>query len=229
MTAVRLLSWNIHGAVGMDRRCDPERIVRVIAEADPDILVLQEVDGRSHLGRRREAFEFFAAALGSHVVEARMFGRPGREHGNLLWSRWPLRTETVHALPGGIEPRGLIAVEAETPIGSLHVLGSHFSLSIPARRRQADAIRTIANALSGPVVLCGDFNEWRTSGPVHRRLSAALPVHHRPPSWPTWRPLVRMDRVYASRGVAVRALSHPEAAGAASDHLPVYVELTLEP
>ncbi|MEC7399127.1 MAG: endonuclease/exonuclease/phosphatase family protein, partial [Pseudomonadota bacterium] len=39
-------SYNIHKAVGVDRRRDPERIIAVLREVDADIIALQEADLR---------------------------------------------------------------------------------------------------------------------------------------------------------------------------------------
>ena len=43
-------SYNIHKAVGLDRRRDPERILSVLREIDADVIALQEVDRR--IGQR---------------------------------------------------------------------------------------------------------------------------------------------------------------------------------
>ena len=41
---LRILSYNIHRAIGMDRRFRPERILKVLDHYDADIVLLQEVD-----------------------------------------------------------------------------------------------------------------------------------------------------------------------------------------
>ena len=43
-------SYNIHKAVGLDRRRDPDRILSVLHEIDADVVALQEADRR--FGRR---------------------------------------------------------------------------------------------------------------------------------------------------------------------------------
>ena len=43
-------SYNIHKAVGLDRRRDPDRIIAVLNELDADVVALQEADRR--VGRR---------------------------------------------------------------------------------------------------------------------------------------------------------------------------------
>lgn len=39
--ALRLASYNVHRAIGRDRRCEPQRILDVIREIDPDVVALQ--------------------------------------------------------------------------------------------------------------------------------------------------------------------------------------------
>ena len=39
-------SYNVHKAVGVDRRRDPDRIISVLREIDADIIALQEADLR---------------------------------------------------------------------------------------------------------------------------------------------------------------------------------------
>ena len=40
---IRAATYNIHSCIGMDRRSDPDRVLRVIDAINPDILALQEV------------------------------------------------------------------------------------------------------------------------------------------------------------------------------------------
>ena len=55
---LRILTYNIHWALGMDGKYDVERIAEVIKAAKPDLVALQEVDvgvkrsGRVHEVRR---------------------------------------------------------------------------------------------------------------------------------------------------------------------------------
>ncbi|KAK0351113.1 hypothetical protein LTR94_026286, partial [Friedmanniomyces endolithicus] len=52
----RLLTYNVHRCVGTDKRLDVARIVAVIAEHEPDIVCLQELDvGRLRTGKVDQA------------------------------------------------------------------------------------------------------------------------------------------------------------------------------
>ncbi|KTQ97753.1 hypothetical protein NS226_03665 [Aureimonas ureilytica] len=223
--AIRIATWNIHGFFGEGRRPDFERTIRCIRAMDADILALQEVDGRTHLRREPFAFERLAEALGDHFAPAPLFGRTGREYGHALWSRFPLADVAIQRLPGpGFEPRAVIDARAQTPLGPLRLLSLHLGLRPAARRAQADAVAALVEPGEASVVL-GDFNEWRSGGPVDRCLRRVLPEVAHPPSWPARRPLVPMDRLYASRTLRLSDIRAWTEAAPASDHLPVVATL----
>ncbi|WP_062014612.1 endonuclease/exonuclease/phosphatase family protein [Aureimonas sp. AU4] len=220
---LRCLTWNLHGFIGEGRRPDPERTLRVIREVGADVAALQEVDGRTHLGRLPRAFERLAEGLGGYVLEARLYGEGECAYGHVLWSRYPLHGEVV-LLPGpGFEPRGAIRASVATPHGSLTVLATHFGLRPRARRRQAEAVASLVGP--GPTIALGDLNEWNPAGGVDRRLRAALPERAALPSWPARRPLTPLDRVYAGGGARILEARTVPATRPASDHLGLVVEL----
>jgi endonuclease/exonuclease/phosphatase family metal-dependent hydrolase len=226
--SIRVTSWNIHGCVGADRRCDSGRILAAIARIDPDVLALQEVDGRAQFGREEQAFERFAASLGANLVEARTVLRPRRDYGHLLWSRWPIERSRLRRLPGGrFEPRMAIDAVLRVPGGFLRVLSSHFGLIGRDRRRQAEALAAFALEESCPTLVLGDFNEWRSSGPVEKAIGAVLPVRLAPRTWPASRPIARMDRFYASRDIELEPVAGDAASRTHSDHLAVTAELRI--
>ena len=84
----RLLTYNVHRCVGVDRKLDVVRIAAVIAEHEPDIVCLQELDvGRARTGFVDQAqsiadqlamtFHFHAAMR----VEAEQYGDAIRARG----------------------------------------------------------------------------------------------------------------------------------------------------
>lgn len=223
---VRIASWNIHGAVGRDGRCRPERIAEIVDAMQADIVALQEVDGRTHLRRKPHAFETMAGLLGGTIVEARLIGRPGREHGHLVWTKFPVTRNAVHLLPGGWEQRGCIEAKILTPRGPLLVLATHLGLSPRVRRRQIRHILArCGESEANPTVLLGDLNEWMPNGPVHRTLTERLPCALQPPTFPAGRPFARLDRLYATYGLRFEPVRPPVGAAEASDHLPLVADL----
>src|SRR5262245_37099255 len=66
---VRFLTWNVHGCVGRDRVCDPDRVARVLEAAQPDISALQEIDNRT-TSAARDPFAYLRQLFGWTAVPA---------------------------------------------------------------------------------------------------------------------------------------------------------------
>ncbi|WP_182084774.1 endonuclease/exonuclease/phosphatase family protein [Aureimonas sp. ME7] len=221
----RVATWNVHGFIGEGRRPDPDRTLRLIEAIDPDVIALQEVDGRARLGRLPRAFERLGSSLGDHFVPAPLFGRPGEEYGIALWSRHAIARVVVHKLPGpGIEPRAAIDATIQTPMGDLRVVATHFGLNPRGRKAQAAVLASIVDPSEAAIVM-GDFNEWRSDGAVHRTLVAALPTQAAGVTWPVRRPMFGLDRIYASRSVGIQGAGSFRQAAPASDHLPLVADI----
>lgn len=225
---LRLMTWNIHGGVGPDRRFDLDRIAALIARHQPDILALQEVDTR---GRGVACLAPLEGLGIGHLAEARTIAVPDGHYGHVLYSRWPTRDIVRHDLSvRRREPRMAIDTHVDTPQGPLRVVAVHLGLALLERRRQTAALAQMARASSGaPTVMMGDFNDWFSFRPVRRTLARALPESTYLRSFPACWPLLRLDRLYCSRrGMLVRSFTDTEARHA-SDHLPVIADIQLRP
>ena len=239
---MRLVTWNIHGGFGRDGRHDLSRVAALLEEMRCDVAALQEVGGHgSHpeaeladhaawLGRRLGWF----VAYGPNLV---LRGHP---YGNAVLSRFPIAHARNYDLSiANREPRGCLRVDLSLPEGrSLHLFDLHLGLSGVERRRQAamlfsaDLLRD--TALAAPLVLCGDFNIWSPlPGPIFRLLRSALRdaaavAGTRRATYPSVLPLLRLDRAYVDAGVDVLGcgVMNDSRTRAASDHLPLWVDLT---
>jgi len=227
---LRIASYNIRKALGTDRRRDPQRIMRVIAAMEADVVALQEADLR--LPPRRPVF--VAAELvertGLMPVALDHDGPGLGWHGNILLARSDIEVigSRRHDLPG-LEPRG--AVSAVLSRGGLRwrVLGAHLGLLRHSRRRQLSALmEQLAEVDPLPTVMLGDFNE--RSGVVGLgRLARHLRILPSGPTWHSRHPLFALDRIAVSTDITdARTLvwQSPEARRA-SDHLPLIVDLAL--
>lgn len=222
--SLRIASYNVHKGIGTDRRRDPMRIARVIAELDADIVALQEADLR--FGDRAGILDLDALHRQSGLVPVPVDG-PARAHGwhgNLLLLRDAdvERVRTVD-LPG-FEPRGAVIADIVRAGRPLRVVAAHLGLLRRSRLAQARALSEIlADAEPRPTLLAGDLNEWRMS----RRSSLAPLMPHAPhvllPSYPARRPMLALDRILACprTDVLEMALHDTPLARVASDHLPI--------
>jgi endonuclease/exonuclease/phosphatase family metal-dependent hydrolase len=93
MAAMRLASYNVHRAIGRDRRTDPERILGVIREMDADVVALQEVEAHDTGG---DMLAWLARETGMHAVAGTTLARRDGHYGNGLLSRFDIKgTELV--------------------------------------------------------------------------------------------------------------------------------------
>ncbi len=97
------------------------------------------------------------------------------------------------------------------------------------RRVDVDKLATLRE----PLVLAGDFNDF-PPGPVSRtlanRLADAGARMSSRATFPSRRPLLRLDRVYTSRAVAVARVevARSPLLRVASDHLPIVVDAEVD-
>jgi endonuclease/exonuclease/phosphatase family metal-dependent hydrolase len=228
LNAMRVMTWNIHGAIECARWFELERVVNFISAIEPDIVALQEVDSR-HLKDGRDVFTVLQESLGNHGIGAKsIIAEDGGYYGQMLISRWPIREVRVEDISyGEFEPRQAVSSCIETPQGPLRVVATHLGLSIKERREQVRALLRMAAEPARGVVLLGDFNDWFWPGSVRRVLCRELPGYSRHRTFPSLCPVFRLDRIFCRPAdILVRCWTDVEARHI-SDHLPVMGELTL--
>jgi endonuclease/exonuclease/phosphatase family metal-dependent hydrolase len=241
---LRVMTYNVHGCVGLDGRLSPARIARVIAQADADVVALQELD----VGRVRSDGVDQAGAIAERLEMGFHFHPAWQleeeRYGDAVLSRLPLRLVHAGRLPGKPsrfcpEPRGALWVAVTLDGHELQLLNTHLGLNPQERLAQAEALLgpdwLSHPACREPVVLCGDLNARPQSAPCRLllgRLRDAQPDRkgRRPVNtWPTRYPVARIDHVFVSRGVRVLKVGvlRTQLARVASDHLPLVVDVEL--
>ncbi|WBU57789.1 endonuclease/exonuclease/phosphatase family protein [Paracoccus sediminicola] len=224
---LRVASYNLHKCRGLTGPHAPERNLQVIAELDPDIITLQEVDFR--LGARPEALprDMIEEMTGLVPVQMRTTGETSLGwHGQAVLLRPELASEAVmRRLPlPGIEPRGALALR----VAGLTLIGVHLGLARSSRRQQLARLASKAARLAGDaVLLMGDFNEWRDDRGLESL--GSLRVLTPGPSYPAPMPRLRLDRIALSRRIELldSGVADTELARQASDHLPIWAEIRL--
>ncbi len=221
------MTWNIHGTFNLNRRFDLKRVVELIKRVDPDVVALQEVDSRGLQEGHDDPFDALRDAVGDHGIGAKSIVTADGGYGQILISRFPLRNPEIRDISfGEFEPRRAIRAMAETPLGNLCVIATHLGLSIRERRQQTRTLLEMIGQAT-PFVVLGDFNDWFWPNSVRSVLARVLPgrSHHR--TFPSWYPMLRLDRVYVRPlDALIRTWTDPEARNV-SDHLPVIAELRL--
>ncbi len=227
---VRVMTWNIHGAVGRNPRFDLERVVALVQRHKPDIVALQEIDSRrARAAHVDNPFDLLQKALGAHGVGAKTVTTADGDYGQALISRWPLHNTEIHDLSfPEREPRRAICSDVQTPAGPLRVIATHLGLSFRERHSQVAALVGMLDGLRTTTVALGDFNDWLWAGSVRRGLGRMLPGYTRHRTFPSRCPMLHLDRVYLwPRDALVSSHTDPEAR-AISDHLPVIGDIRIE-
>ena len=232
-TTFKLASYNIHKAVGVDRRRDPLRILNVLKEIDADIVILQEADRR--FGVRDRTLPRTLVEQHTEYVPVPFDVQHDSMgwHGNTIMVRGDITVldhDVLH-IPY-LEPRGVVTATLRLPGGAeLSVFGMHLDLSGLWRVRQARAISKLAKAAQEqrPTLLAGDLNEWRPTGGCLKEFARHFTLLDCGRSFHSQRPLGRLDRIM--HGAPLHAtdtgVHHSALASVASDHLPVWATFLL--
>lgn len=238
--ALRLMSWNVHGMRGRDRRHDPERIAQVLMEARVDVAGLQEVGALRGKGELLDPSGTLMELTGLAAAFGLTELRGGFPFGNCILARHPITASRSYDLSvAGREPRGCLRADLEVPGGGLHFFNVHLGLAWRERRRQAsqllsaDILRDAA--LRYPLVLVGDFNSpWPRISAVPRWIGrhlrdGAVLGRSAGPTFPAPFPFLRLDRAFVGPAIHVvgAEVFDKPVAKLASDHLPVILEIEL--
>jgi len=222
---VRVASYNIRKAVGLDWRRDPERIVDVLAEIDADVVVLQEADKR--IGGRQGVLplEQVERDLGMILCETSVRPLSHGWHGNAIFAKRALSDYTTDRIDvPSIEPRGAVAAHFHKP--NVEVLGVHLGLTAGTRQLQMATLNDVLKTRKHPVLIAGDFNEWnRKLLQFPNAASIVFPGL----SFHAARPVSALDLFVMTKGLrAISSRVHfSELARRASDHLPIVIDLEI--
>jgi endonuclease/exonuclease/phosphatase family metal-dependent hydrolase len=234
-----MLTYNVHRCIGRDGRLIPARITAAIAEQQPDVVALQELD----IGRARTDFadqvRVIADALGMDWLFHPAFKLKDEHYGDAILSRHRLqlmRADILPTLPGRphLERRGAIWAALEWHGDVVQFITTHLGFFPAEQLMQAKALLgedwLRHPRCRPPVVLLGDLNAVPGTR-VYRHLSKVLrdpfPLHVWPPgTYPAAFPLLRIDHIMLSHEWLVhhKAVPRTRLTRVASDHLPVLVE-----
>jgi endonuclease/exonuclease/phosphatase family metal-dependent hydrolase len=211
----------------------------VIAEEDPDIICLQEVDQNVRRSRHDDQPNRFASTFGAVATNYQLTVHLGNGggYGNLVLSRWPFRH--IHQVSLRLrrrKPRGAQLVVVSTPEGPLHLVHWHLGLAERERHWQAHHLLdhpAFRESAALPTLIVGDFNDWRNTlahGPFARHGLAQLTAPlQRFRTFPAYYPVISLDKAFTRGPVDVRhaRVVHSPLARRASDHLPLVVDFHL--
>ena len=247
MHYLRVATLNIHkGLSHFNRRMVIHELRDGLRALDADIVFLQEVQGLNERHALRFArwpispqHEFLAEGQWQHAYGRNAVYEHGH-HGNAILSRFPIRTVANRDVSNHrFEQRGLLHCEIEVPevAKPVHAVCVHLSLHARGRRRQLETLSQHLSDLvapSDPLIVAGDFNDWRHA--ASRSLSVSLGLQEvsiessgRPArTFPSLLPFLRLDRIYVRGfGVSAARAHRGKPWSLLSDHLALSADIAL--
>jgi len=246
---LRVVTYNIHRAIGVDRRFVPQRVTEILLHLNADVVMLQEVDEGAPRSRELDLARELATGAGypHYAVGHNVTLRKGR-YGNATLSRHPIQRErNIDLTIGRRKRRGCqhTRISVESPGRRrpyrLEVFNLHLGLSARERHQQLDLLsrsRELTRISEATAcIVAGDFNDWRSllvpgmvdelgfrsaSGPDGERLRSI-------PTFPAFFPQGALDRIYYRGALDLLWVSRGrhDLAQIASDHLPLIADLEL--
>ncbi|MDR1886478.1 MAG: endonuclease/exonuclease/phosphatase family protein [Prevotellaceae bacterium] len=221
----RIMTYNIRNAIGMDDITDYGRIAAVITSNNADVVAVQEIDSAA----QRSNGVFVLEEIARHAKMELSFGASipfqGGKYGiGILSKEKPLSTKSF-ALPGREEKRSALVAEFEDYV----VCCTHFSLNPEDRLASVAIINDCTKAYKKPVFLAGDLNDSPSSNLI-RELQKSWTILNDTdqPTIPSDNPKTCIDYVLVRKTDKVEVINTAVIdEKIASDHLPVYVDVTL--
>jgi endonuclease/exonuclease/phosphatase family metal-dependent hydrolase len=245
--ALRVLTMNVHkGFTFFNRRFVLRELRDAVREVAADLVFLQEIHGARRGPGADDGcadmphYEFLADQIWPEYAYGRNAVYTDGDHGNALLSKYPIvSSENVDVSVARHEKRGLLHCALRLPgrAGIVHAICVHLGLKQAHRALQLQQLCAFVEQRvpdAEPLLVAGDFNDWR--GKAHailRRCARLVEVFVETTggaarTFPARLPLLALDRIYV-RGVRDHApLPLPARPwNGLSDHAPLAAEIRL--
>lgn len=245
--SLKALTYNIHKGFSTGNvRFVLHQMKEALTTINPDLIFLQEIQGE-HLKRqssvenwpKESQFEFLADQLWPHYAYAKNAVYKKGHHGNAILSKYPIiGWENIDVSRSPRASRSLLHVIIDVPPAQqkIHAICTHLGLFKIEREQQ---LITLSNRIEShvphhePLIVAGDFNDWGGHAEHHlkddlnlREIFKVMNGHHCR-TFPAWRPLLKVDRIYF-RGLKPETCKsfNKEPWQRLSDHIPLYAEFS---
>jgi endonuclease/exonuclease/phosphatase family metal-dependent hydrolase len=205
-------------------------VAELVAEHGPDIALIQECGPRYRLKR-------FARALGMEPFSEHFLFRRSIHDAVLVRAPWRVLSHRLHRFPKDVRfyPRGAYLARIGRTGHRLWVASVHLGLKPGVRKRNADELASILLGLDAPAVVGGDLDEGPDGAAASwlaARMWDAFDRAGEGPgaTYPAEDPRARIDYLFAGEGFRLERawVLRGAKAAAASDHLPLLVDLHIE-
>ena len=233
---IRVMTYNIHVGVGMDKKLDLARIASVINQQHPDLVGLQEVDRGVERTQRIDEIAELARLTKMDYAFAFNLKYQGGQYGVAILSRYPIQA-TDHRLYKNTreaERRGFIRAEVNINGRTINFVTTHLDYQYEdGRVYEAEQLLSGLKDVKGPLIVVGDFNDVPAGG-AYKLMSARFAdswIESRALgegfSYPSDKPAKRIDYILTRRSDSIIAKRSWIPQTLASDHVPVVTDLEI--
>jgi endonuclease/exonuclease/phosphatase family metal-dependent hydrolase len=233
---LRVMTYNIHVGIGLDKKLDLPRIAGVINAQHPDLVGLQEVDRGVTRTQGIDEIAELAKLTRMDYAFAFNLGYQGGQYGVAILSRFPIRG-TDHRLYQNLreaERRGFIRAEVSVRGRLLNFVTTHLDYQHDdGRLFEARQLLSGLRDVKGPLIVVGDFNDT-PSGHTYQLIRYQFGdawIESRGTeagfSFPANKPSRRIDYIFVRSTDRVRTKRAWTVDTLASDHIPVVADLEL--
>ncbi len=233
---LNIVSFNTQHCMNyVTRQIDYEGVANLIKELDADIVGLNEMRGEGDLPGYEAQMEKLAELTGYHYFFAPAIMMGGTSpYGNGLLSSYPIKQAEKIMIPDPTEKTGKSYYETRCIIKAvidvaegLTVMVSHFGLNDD---EHVNAVNTLLPALEDKkCVFMGDLNttpeDSVLDGIRARMLDTAEVIGEDKLSFPSDKPVEKIDYIFTSRDIEVTYADIPEKI--VSDHRPYIVKVNI--
>lgn len=166
MSLIRVVSYNIHKGRSLSGRDSLSDLRLGLHGLRPDVMFLQEVQGRNEKhGALHAQHESLAAALHMDCAYGCNAVRTQTDHGNALLSKHPIISfENQDISDHRMEQRGLLHGVINVGGREVHCFVVHLGLFAGSRIRQIEVMTERIGRMvpeGAPMLIAGDFNDWK--------------------------------------------------------------------
>lgn len=223
------MTYNIRHGEGMDNVVDLDRQSKVIQNALPDVVGLQEVDSIVPRSGSIDETAYLANSLGMYGTFGPAIPYKGGKYGVAILSKeCPLSVRNI-PLPG-TEKRTLLVCEFENYVFA----NTHLDLTEEHRLASVPIIIEEASRWDKPFFICGDWNDKPSSKLIKTMKKSFFFLNNTLETsttytFPADTPNSIIDYI-ASYGKVIKSLKSRRVINEpkASDHRPIIIEVTLE-
>lgn len=234
---LRVMTYNIHVGVGMDKKLDLQRIADVINHEQPDLVGLQEVDRGVKRTEGKDEIAELAAMTRMHFAFAPNLDYQGGKYGVAILSRLPLKA-TVHTMfenKREAERRGMLKVEVDVDGKSITFVTTHLDYQFEdGRLFETEQLLKILEDVKGPLIVVADLNDV-PEGSAYKLMRVNFEdawITSRAKgdgfSYPADKPSKRIDHIFYRPANRIRATKAWVVETLASDHVPVVAEVEIK-